>query len=100
MVDTIRVKDARGSERDVATIDALIAAEQALTGVLPIAVGGSAIAAGRMWSANITVAGNVTITYADESSHVVPVVTGYQRFPDSITGISASTATGTYANHY
>lgn len=54
----------------------------------------------RSIGANCTVAGNVSVTFSDASTLVVPVQPGWQTFPFAITTVNTSgtTATCTYSN--
>lgn len=55
---------------------------------------------GRFFAVNCSVAGNVSIAFADGSTHVFPVTTGYTILPYAIAKVNTSgtTATATYAN--
>jgi hypothetical protein len=61
---------------------------------------GTAVTAGTGFKANCTVAGNVSVTYANGSTGVYIVIVGTDIFQSSITTINSSgtTATCTYAN--
>lgn len=55
---------------------------------------------GRLFIANCTVAGNVTVIFDDGSTHVIALTTGYAAFPYSVAQFTSAgtTATATYAN--
>ena len=61
---------------------------------------GATYAAQRSIAALCTAGGNMTVTFADASTLVVPVAVGFQTFPFAVTAVNTSgtTATCTYAN--
>lgn len=73
--------------------------ENAIKGAVALAVGTPATA-GRYLLINCTVAGNVSVTFSDTSTLVLPVGVGVQILPWAVTEINTSgtTATATYAN--
>ncbi len=85
-----------GSTNPLPTGDANNAAFQ---GVVSMTVGTS-YPAGRSLAANCGAAGNISLTFADASTLVVPAVVGFQTFPFAVTSINASgtTATCGYSN--
>lgn len=54
----------------------------------------------RSVGANCTVAGNMSVTFADASTLTVPVAVGWQTFPFAVTAVNTSgtTATCSYSN--
>lgn len=68
-------------------------------GVVAMTVGTS-YAAQRSIGANCTAAGNMSVTFSDASTLVVPVQVGFQTFPFAVTAVNTSdtTATCTYVN--
>ena len=71
----------------------------AFSGAVAMTIG-TAIAAARSIAVNCTAAGNVSLTLADASTIVVPVVVGFQTLPFAVTEVNApgTTATATYFN--
>jgi hypothetical protein len=67
-------------------------------GAIALTAAGPSVAPGRAFVVNATAAGNVTITFADGSSHVIAAPVGYSVYPYAVTDVTASTATATYAN--
>jgi hypothetical protein len=61
---------------------------------------GTVYTAYRSIAANCSVAGNVSVTFPDTSTIVVPVQVGFQTFPFAVTEVNSSgtTATCTYNN--
>lgn len=74
--------------------------ERSAQGATPMTVGGAAVAAGRLLFVNCEAAGNVSVTFVDNSTLIVPVSPGPQFLPLAVTKINATgtTATATYAN--
>lgn len=71
----------------------------AVSGVVAMTVG-SIYAAARSVGVLCTVAGNVSFTFSDASTLVIPVVPGWQTFPFAVTQVNSAgtTATATYFN--
>ena len=57
---------------------------------------------GRLFVANCTVAGDVSVTMRDGSTHIITLVEGYQAFPYGVKrfNTTGTTATATYENGY
>lgn len=55
---------------------------------------------GRLFIANCTVAGNVSVTLYDNSTHIIALEVGYATFPYAVRkfNTTGTTATATYAN--
>lgn len=83
------------STEDLAVFNALLAANQAVQGVLPVVVGTDAVAQ-RGLMAICTVAGNATVKFADDSTAVVPVAVGMTLWPFAVKTVTVTTATATY----
>ena len=81
------------------SLAALLAAERPYQGVVAMAVG-TAQPAQRALRVNCTAAGNVSLTYADGSTDVIPVNVGLSYIAGAITTVNSvgTTATATYAN--
>lgn len=71
---------------------------QPIRGFAVLTSGGGNAPVGRVFVVNATVAGNVTVTMRDGSSHVIAVPVGYSAYPYAVVAITATTATATYAN--
>ncbi|WP_131114306.1 hypothetical protein [Lichenihabitans psoromatis] len=65
-----------------------------------LTIGGPAVAVGRSVEVIATVAGNVTFSFLNGKTKMVPVAIGYQAFAYAVTGVAASTATATINNLY
>jgi len=81
------------------TLDVSSADSQAFTGAVAMTVGAS-YAPGRSILIDATAAGNVSLTFFDGSTLVVPVNAGITILPFAVTAVNTSgtTATATYAN--
>jgi len=73
--------------------------ERSITGVQAITVG-TAYPEARQLLINCTVAGNVSVTFTDSTTLVIPVIAGLTILPWAVTAVNTSgtTATATYAN--
>lgn len=85
----------------VAVLKGLLSVERPIQGAValtPADTGSSTV--GRMLAVNCTVAGNVSLVFADGSNHVIPVSVGYTTLPFAVTrvNVTGTTATATYAN--
>lgn len=60
------------------------------------------IGAGRRFAINCSVAGNVTIRFNDNSTHVISAVVGYNDYRYAVIGVNTTgtTATAVYSNLY
>jgi hypothetical protein len=73
-------------------------ADQPIRGVKDLTID-TVCAKGRTFMVNCTVAGNVSITFSDDSTHIFPIVVGYSVFPYSVKkfNTTGTTATATYS---
>lgn len=81
------------------SLDDIGGVTDAFTGEVAMTVG-TAYPAGRSLKINCTVAGNVTVTYADASTGVWRAEVGIMTLPIAVTKVNTSgtTATATYFN--
>lgn len=73
-------------------------AEAPISGNVALVVGAGPVAAGRQLLINTSAAGTAAVTFLDGSSVTITVPVGLTILPWAVTGISAATATATYAS--